>query len=182
MLRDSCLYSSLACSVYSICWVFFFSHFKSQTGIYSSFDTNDNSHSDLFCWRFVCIFWIHKGRLIHGDWVCGRIYSLTVRDMFKAKLYVFGWVFIVCKSLNVTCSEWSCVGVDALFHNADTALTSSGLWFFYGRHIGIVCGFYSCLPRWSQVLHDNTDFFYCIFLIQLFDLCFDWQTMCYNIC
>lgn len=156
MLRDSCLYSSLACSVYSYLLGFSFSFFSSFEitcrYLFIIWHKRQLTLCDLFCWIYLCIlfFLIHMEgeRLIHGGWICGRVYSWIQRDVF-----FFGATQPSCAmSLNVTCSEWSFVEVVALFHNADVAVTSSGLWFWtYGR----VCSFYCCLPRWSQVLHGH---------------------------
>lgn len=122
MLRDSCLYSSLACSVYSICWVIFFLSSFEITCRYL-FIIWHNSHSvicsaEYYLCTFFFFFGFTKGGGFNSRWMNLREEKLS-----------FGWLAIVCKSLNVTCSEWSFVEVTALFRNADVAATSSGLWF-----------------------------------------------------
>lgn len=118
MLRDSCLYSSLACSVYSICWVNFFS--LSSFGITCRylFIIWHNSHPVICSAEYyLCTFF--------GGDSQGRGGLMNLRE----EKLSFGWLAIACKSLNVTCSEWSFVEVTAFFRNAAAAATSSGLWF-----------------------------------------------------
>lgn len=133
MLRDSCLYSSLACSVYSIVWVSLFSHFKSHADIYWTYTLI----CDLFCWKYICTFLNSWGEVINSQWI-NLWENLPNSESLKQSYMTFGAVSKHTKqSLNVTCSvRWS-VEVWALFHCADAALTSLGLWFRYGW----VCSF-----------------------------------------
>lgn len=133
MLRDSCLYSSLACSVYSIVWVSLFSHFKSHADIYSTYTLI----CDLFCWKYICTFLNSWGEVINSQWM-NLWENLPNSESLKQSYIMFGAVSKHTKqSLNVTCSvRWS-VEVWALFHCADAALTSWVLWFRYGW----VCSF-----------------------------------------
>lgn len=135
MLRNSCLYSSLACSVYSICWIYFFFLLVlkiTSRYIYSSFE-HDDSHAQRSvqlrtCWFFFFFFWIHKWRWIHSEvTVCGGRIYWSKRNVLKQGCVVCGWVAIGCRSLNVTWSERWLVEVTALFRNVDVAVTSSGL-------------------------------------------------------
>lgn len=77
MLRDSCLYSSLACSVYSICWVIFFLSSFEITCRYL-FIIWHNSHSVICSAEYyLCTFFFfldsQRGEvLIHGEWICEK--------------------------------------------------------------------------------------------------------------
>lgn len=112
MLRDSCLYSSLACSVYSICWIysyFLLSCFKSHADIYST-------HNSVICSAenmFVHFFEFTRGGLIRTRWICGRIYWFQGKDFNEKSYIVFsgGESPSCAKSLNVT---WYFVEVRAL--------------------------------------------------------------------
>lgn len=42
---------------------------------------------DLFCWKCTCFFFFflnsRRGRLTHGDWICGRIYGVKLYRVQK---------------------------------------------------------------------------------------------------
>lgn len=92
---------------------------------------------------FVHFFGFTRGDLIHG----GRIYWF--KGKFETKSYI---VAVVCKKLE--CDLVICWGLCTLPIMLMLLWPLRGLWFWYGR----VCSFCCCLPRWSQVLHGNTDF------------------------
>lgn len=102
MLRDSCLYSSLACSVYSIRWVFSFFFFffllvlNNMQIFIHHFHTNDNSRSVICSADNTFVhFWIHEGRLSES---VGEF----MEKCSKQSNVVFGRLAIARESLNVT--------------------------------------------------------------------------------
>lgn len=93
---------------------------------------------------------------------------IELRDAFNAKLY--------CESASNE-QAWAFVEVVALFHYADAASNLFRVGIF--RCVAESAVSTVVFPdgvRWCM----ETDF-YCTSLIQLFDLCFDWLTICYNI-
>lgn len=87
MLRDSCLYSSLACSVYSIVWVSLFSHFKSHADIYSTYTLI----CDLFCWKYICTFLNSWREVIKSQWM-NLWANLPNSESLKQSYIMFGAV------------------------------------------------------------------------------------------
>lgn len=139
MLRDSCLYSSLACSVYSISFFFFFS-FWNHMQIFIHQLTQTRTLWSVPLNIYLCTFFFFEFTRGEIEWIFGR-HLLDSEEAFA----------IVCKTQS---GRWS-----RSRRSSITAAASSGLWF------QTFCSFYCCLPRWSQVLHGNTDL-YCISLIQ----------------
>lgn len=77
MLRDSRLYSSLACSVYSICWVFlFFLGWNNMQIFILHFVTKDDSHSVLRSAENISSFfelergWWNNKIGSECEWIC----------------------------------------------------------------------------------------------------------------
>lgn len=129
MLRDSCLYSSLACSVYSIRWVIiiFLSFWITCRYLFIIWHKRQLALRDLFCWKIrLYILWVHEeGR----DWFseCGRILPTWGRRSKQSCVLSFGRPAAERRSSTV--SPWWFVEVVALFHDADVAVTSSGFRF-----------------------------------------------------
>lgn len=90
MLRDSCLYSSLACSVYSICWViFFFSLLVWNHMPIFIHHLTQLTPCDLFCWILSLYIFggIHKGGEV--KWICEKRNCLLGDSPSRAKAWMW---------------------------------------------------------------------------------------------
>lgn len=138
--EKNCLYSSLACSVYSTCW---FLSFKSHADIYSSFWHNSDDNNTLLVHTrfyslllkislYIVLFFWYFFEFTRGDcnsqrlilWKCsfeGEFNEL--REMFIAKFYCL-WLNHHCvqkKSLSLTNSKWLTCPVRSL-HSSITLM------------------------------------------------------------
>lgn len=114
----------------------------------------------ICCFSFFLLVWNHTRIFIH------HLPQTTTRTeyIFVNVLNPRGGGESYRRSAWWRAGMWPLVGIAALLRNADVAVASSGV---------VIRSFHCRLPRWSQALHENTDFHY--ISLQSLDLCSDWR-------
>lgn len=163
MLRDSCLYSSLACSVYSIRCFFFSFLVLNNMQIFIHHLTQTTTHTlwSVLLKNMFVHFWIRNGEMTNlweNLWIKGNVQSIAALCSGKPPqtgLAQSGRLSGSLHSSTMLMLLWPLQGLD-IWQSLQFLLLSSQM---------------ESGPAWKHLF---------LLYISDSDLCFDWQIKCYN--